>query len=74
MDTQHQAPVPSAAPKADHGSSSEVTWDHGTGRQPDANQPPGADSPGAADEVEDGNRGEHSGQALEHLEQARGTP
>lgn len=67
---QHPGP-----PKARHGFRNEVSWDGGAGAQPYSNQGSAeSPSPAAAHEVPEGSRGGHSGQALEQLEQARGTP
>jgi hypothetical protein len=61
-------------PKAEHGTPSEVTWDHGKGRQPYSNQGPvEADEPGPA-EVPEGDRGEASGRNAEQLDQVRKLP
>ena len=61
--------------KARHGFRNEVSWDGGAGAQPYGNQGDAAlPGPAAAHEVPEGSRGDHSGQALEQLEQARGTP
>jgi hypothetical protein len=61
-------------PKAEHGSPSEVSWDHGRGRQPYANQGAEEAGPATGDEYEAGDRGERSGRNLEQMEQAGGTP
>jgi hypothetical protein len=60
-------------PKADHGASSEVTWDGGAGVQPYANQGPReAEEPNPSDdEVPEGNRGELSGRNQEQLDAVR---
>lgn len=64
-----------AAGKAEHGPSSEVTWDHGTGREPYANQgTQEGGEPQGGDEFSEGDRGELSGRNLEQLEQARKKP
>lgn len=60
---------------AQHGYRNEVTWEGGSGRQPYANQgrreTPG---PGAAIEVEEGNRREQSGENLAQSEAVKGKP
>jgi len=62
-------------PKAGHGYRNEVNWRSGEGRQPYANQGSSeAEPPNLGDEVEGGNRGEHSGKALDELGQAKGKP
>ncbi len=59
------------AGKAAHGARSEVTWKHGEGRQPYANQGrEEAAQPSGGDEFSEGDRGELSGRNLEH-EQAK---
>lgn len=61
--------------KAEHGATSEVTWDGGQGRQPYGNQeeaPQG--EPAATHEPAEGDRGAASGRNLEQLEQVRRKP
>jgi hypothetical protein len=61
-------------PKAEHGTSSEVTWAQGKGRQPYSNQgPEEADEPGPG-EFPEGDRGEASGRNAEQLDQVRKMP
>jgi hypothetical protein len=61
-------------PKAEHGTTSELTWDQGRGRQPYSNQGPvEADEPGPG-EIPEGNRGEASGRNAEQLDQVRKMP
>ncbi len=64
--TPGQEPI---APKAEHGASSEVTWDDGQGRQPYGNQE-GAEAaePHEVGEFSEGDRGAASGRNLEQLE------
>jgi len=73
--------------RARHGYRSEVNWEGGSvrgempsgprsrlsGRQPYGNQGP-VETPSSGEEYASGNRRERSGRALEHLEQAKGTP
>ena len=68
-------PLQGDAPKAEHGSRTEVNWDGGKGRQPYSNQGDKESGPPACgDEFEAGDRGEASGRNLDQLEQAKGTP
>lgn len=60
--------------KAAHGYRNEVSWDGGEGRQPYANQGEVEQGPGAAAEVEAGNRGDASGRTLEQMEQLKRKP
>lgn len=63
------------APKAEHGTPSEVTWRSGQGRQPYANQ--GSEEggePAATGEFAEGDRGELSGRNLDQLEQVKKKP
>ncbi len=64
------------AGKAEHGARSEVNWDDGAGREPYANQEPGAGdaAPAAAGDFSEGDRGELSGRNLEQLEQVKNKP
>ena len=58
-----------AQPKAGHGYRNEVNWGTGEGRQPYANRgSEEAEPPNLGDEVEAGDRGEHSGRALDDLD------
>ena len=62
-------------PKAEHGGSTEVTWDDGEGRQPYANQDAEAGGPaGGGDEFEAGDRGELSGRTQEQLDEVTKKP
>ena len=61
-------------PKAEHGPSTEVTWEDGKGRQPYANQGEVEQPPASAPEVEAGDRGDASGRNKEQLEQVRQFP
>ena len=63
------------AGKARHGYRNEVTWEGGSGRQPYSNQGV-QETPGsaAAGDVEEGNRGEQSGENLDQLEAVKGKP
>lgn len=61
-------------PKAEHGPSTEVTWEGGKGRQPYANQGEVEQPPPAGTEVEAGDRGDASGRNLEQLEQVKKLP
>lgn len=63
------------APKAEHGASSEVTWDDGKGRQPYGNQEveEAAEPPGS-DEFSEGDRAAASGRNLEQLEAVKKKP
>jgi len=65
--------TPTHPPKAEHGASSEVTWDGGAGAQPYANQGTReAEEPNPSDdEVPEGNRGELSGRNQEQLDEVR---
>ena len=63
------------SPRAEHGATSEVSWNSGAGRQPYANQ--GSVEGGApqdGNEFAEGDRGEASGRNLEQLEQVRKKP
>ena len=61
--------------RAQHGYINEVRWRGGQGRQPYANRGEEESAPPvAAQEVEGGDRGEHSGNALENLRQVRQKP
>jgi hypothetical protein len=63
------------APKAEHGASSEVTWDDGKGRQPYGNQgDEEAAEPHGGDEFSEGDRGAASGRNLEQLEAVKKKP
>lgn len=65
----------SEAPPAQHGPSTEVTWDEGAGRQPYENrQPPQAQEPDGGGEFAEGDRGELSGRNREQLDQVKKTP
>ncbi|HVZ45125.1 MAG TPA: hypothetical protein VHA82_15045 [Ramlibacter sp.] len=65
----------STPPKADHGGSTEVTWDGGEGRQPYANQGSEEAAPaGGGDEFEAGDRGELSGRTQEQLDEVARKP
>jgi hypothetical protein len=59
------------AAHARHGYRNEVTWEGGSGRQPYTNQRRGQPSPGAAEEVPEGNRGRQSGVNQEQFEDAK---
>jgi hypothetical protein len=62
-------------PKAEHGASSEVTWDDGKGHEPYGNQ--GAEQneePHGGDEFAEGDRGAASGRNLEQLEAVKRKP
>lgn len=61
-------------PKAEHGPSTEVTWDGGKGRQPYSNQGEVEQPPAAYPETEAGDRGDASGRNLEQLEKVRQFP
>lgn len=63
------------APKAEHGASSEVTWQDGKGRQPYGNQA-GAEAaePQGGEEFSEGDRGAASGRNLEQLEAVKQKP
>jgi len=61
-------------PKAEHGTSSEVTWDQGRGRQPYSNQGPVEADESGPGEIPEGNRGEASGRNAEQLDQVRKMP
>ncbi len=72
---ESRPPPEAQRPRAQHGFRNEVSWDGGTAAQPYGNQgEEEAPSPAAGHEVPEGSRGEHSGQALEQFERARGTP
>ena len=58
---------------AQHGASTEVTWEDGKGRQPYANQEQDL-GPAAAGEAEAGNRGDASGRNLEQLDEVKRKP
>jgi hypothetical protein len=61
--------------KAEHGYRNEVNWNGGQGRQPYANQGEAeAPPPNQGDEVEAGDRGEHSGTHQQQDEQVRKRP
>ena len=63
------------APRARHGSRSEVVWNGGAGRQPYGNQETGeAAEASAAHEFPAGDRGELSGRNLEQSEKSKGIP
>lgn len=57
--------------KAAHGSSTEVTWDGGTGRQPYTNQGTQEQGPDAMPEAEGGNAGEIARRNLEQMEDVK---
>jgi hypothetical protein len=59
---------------AKHGYRNEVSWDGGAGRQPYANQGEEEQDPGAAHEIEGGNRGAASGRNIEDLEALKRKP
>jgi hypothetical protein len=61
-------------PKAEHGTPSEVTWDHGKGRQPYSNQGPEEAAEPGLPEIPEGDRGEASGRNAEQLDQVRKMP
>ncbi len=64
-----------ARPRAAHGYRNEVSWRSGQGRQPYANQDPGAPpSPAALPEAEQGDRGAHSGVHQQQVRDVRGKP
>ena len=74
MNKTPAAKAPGAG-KAQHGERSEVSWDHGAGRQPYPNQESGeAGEPDGGDEFSEGDRGELSGRNLEQLEQVKKMP
>jgi len=62
------------AAKAGHGARNEVSWKHGEGRQPYANQGAEEGDPATGDEFSEGDRGDLSGRNLEQLEQAKKKP
>jgi hypothetical protein len=62
------------APRAEHGTPTEVSWGDGTGRQPYANRGPKEADQTAGGEVSVGDRGELSGRNLEQMEQVRKLP
>lgn len=75
VDQADQAPGDGHAEHAEHGYRNEVSWDGGDGRQPYANQGEReAREPNLGDAFAEGERGAHSGKALEELEQVRGKP
>jgi hypothetical protein len=63
------------AGKAEHGATSEVTWEGGRGRQPYANQGP-TEAPPAnrGDEFSEGDRGDLSGRNLEQADEMKKKP
>lgn len=76
-DPHPPAPAGKPASKAGHGYRNEVSWDGGRGRQPYENQPEGKDLPPASPvgpEYAKGDRGAHSGQNREQMEQVRKMP
>jgi hypothetical protein len=75
-DQDVQPPAGNEEPaKAQHGYRNEVNWEGGSGRQPYSNQArAGRPSPGAADDVPEGNRAERSGTNLEQLERVKSKP
>lgn len=61
--------------KAEHGATSEVSWDGGQGRQPYENQEDARQSgPAPAHEAAEGDRGAASGRNLEQFEQVKRKP
>jgi hypothetical protein len=63
------------APKAEHGASSEVTWDDGNGHEPYGNQgSEEATEPQGGEEFSEGDRGAASGRNLEQLEAVKKKP
>ncbi|TFZ01218.1 hypothetical protein [Ramlibacter rhizophilus] len=66
-------PEDKPADKAEHGYRNEVSWDGGQGHQPYANQGEREPEPGAA-EYSEGDRGVHSGENLEQLEEVKRKP
>lgn len=62
------------ATHAEHGASSEVTWDGGAGRQPYANQGESETSTAQESEAAEGDRGELSGRNLEQQAAVRRKP
>lgn len=74
--TNKTSDTPAQPQKAEHGASSEVTWDGGAGGQPYANQGAReAQEPSAPDdEVPEGNRGELSGRNQEQLDEVKKKP
>lgn len=70
--TPDDEPIPGTA---EHGASSEVTWDGGQGRQPYGNQGgEEAAQPHGEDEFSEGDRGAASGRNLEQLEAVKRKP
>jgi hypothetical protein len=61
-------------PKAEHGPSTEVTWDGGQGRQPYANQGEVEQPPSAYPETEAGDRGDASGRNQKQMDQVKRQP
>ncbi len=62
------------APKAEHGTPSEVSWDGGKGRQPYANQGAEEAAETGGGEYPAGDRGDLSGRNLDQLDQVRKKP
>ena len=60
-----------AAPKAEHGAPSEVTWNGGAGRQPYANQGHEEAAQTGGGEFAEGDRGELSGRNQDQLDRVR---
>lgn len=66
--------APRPPSKAEHGYRNEVSWSTGKGRQPYANQGEIEAGPAGAPEFEGGERGEHSGKAMDDLERVKQKP
>ncbi|MBL0420826.1 hypothetical protein JI739_10765 [Ramlibacter sp. AW1] len=63
------------ADKAAHGYRNEVSWEHGKGRQPYENQRDApSESPPGSPEWAEGDRGTHSGENLQQLEDVKRKP
>jgi hypothetical protein len=62
------------AGKAGHGYRNEVNWDGGKGRQPYTNQGQEEQPPPGSPEYSEGDRGAHSGENLDQLEQVKRKP
>lgn len=74
-------PQPTAQPtherppgKAEHGYRNEVNWDGGQGRQPYSNQGEHEQPEPGSPEYAEGDRGTHSGENLEQLDQVKRRP
>lgn len=60
--------------RAAHGYRNEVSWDGGKGRQPYSNQGQEEQPPASMPEAPEGDRGPHSGENLDQLEQVKRRP